>query len=152
MTVPRRKIAARQLPCERTMKDHRRSGCVTAFFFRDEDGGKCNGNAGPILHVMSLRQVLLFVPNLVGYCRLGLLGASLLAGTARPALTVFLFLVNFALDGVDGMLARALQQACTTYKCCSYEILACLQCVRMRGTPLELLSCPLCRPRRLVPS
>lgn len=64
--------------------------------------------------------MLLYVPNLVGYSRLGLLGASLYTGTARPALTLSLFLVNFALDGVDGMLARALQQACTTFLCASW--------------------------------
>ena len=84
---------------------------------------------------MSVVQVLLFVPNLIGYCRLGLLGASLLAGTARPALTVSIFLVNFALDGVDGMLARALQQACTTSMCCKFNVLACVQCVHIRGPP-----------------
>ena len=55
-------------------------------------------------------QVLLYAPNLVGYVRLGLLGAALLTGTARPGLTVWLFIINFALDGVDGYLARALNQ------------------------------------------
>ena len=59
-------------------------------------------------------QVVLFAPNLVGYGRLVLLGAAACTGaqTRHAALcTYWLFLSNFILDGVDGLLARRLCQA-----------------------------------------
>ena len=102
-------------------------------------------------HTFCLSQVLLFVPNLVGYCRLGFLGASLLTGTSRPALTASLFLVNFALDGVDGLLARALQQVCAPYMLNNRD--QCMHAVNLPAT-FQFYMAPLmtCRPRRLVPS
>ena len=57
------------------------------------------------------RQVALFAPNLIGYFRLGLLGAALRTGTTRPTTTFWLFAVNLLLDGVDGIAARRLNQA-----------------------------------------
>ena len=55
-------------------------------------------------------QVLLYAPQLVGYARIALLGTALLSGAARPHLTAGLFVVNFVLDGLDGYLARRLNQ------------------------------------------
>ena len=54
--------------------------------------------------------MLLYAPQCVGYARIALLGAALLSGAAQPHLTVSLFLANFILDGLDGYLARTLQQ------------------------------------------
>lgn len=62
-----------------------------------------------------LRQVLLFAPNLVGYARLALLGVAACVGaqTQRAALvTYWVLLLSFALDGLDGVLARRLCQVC----------------------------------------
>ena len=56
-------------------------------------------------------QILLYVPNLVGYARVGLLAAALRVGTSDPVTCCYLCLANILLDGVDGALARALNQA-----------------------------------------
>lgn len=53
-------------------------------------------------------DVLLLAPNLVGHLRLVLVVAAVITG---PALSIFLFLLNFLLDGIDGWLARLLNQS-----------------------------------------
>ncbi|KAK9834989.1 hypothetical protein WJX81_002501 [Elliptochloris bilobata] len=66
-----------------------------------------------VVHNPSKKQVLLFVPNLVGYARLALVGAAACIGaeTQSAALcSYWLFLGNFVLDGLDGVLARRLCQ------------------------------------------
>ncbi|KAK9816868.1 hypothetical protein WJX72_006323 [[Myrmecia] bisecta] len=55
----------------------------------------------------SAAQVLLYIPNIVGYVRLSLL---LAACCTKSTITLRLFLANFLLDGLDGYLARRLQQ------------------------------------------
>jgi len=64
--------------------------------------------------------VLLFAPNLVGYARLALLGVAACVGaqTQRAALvTYWVLLLSFALDGLDGVLARRLCQVCPSRPC-----------------------------------
>ncbi len=56
-------------------------------------------------------QILWYVPNLVGYARAGLLAAALRIGTVEPVTCCYLCLANILLDGIDGALARALNQA-----------------------------------------
>ena len=56
-------------------------------------------------------QVLLYVPNLLGYARTGLLAAALRAGTSDPVTCFYFCLANILLDGIDGAVARALNQA-----------------------------------------
>ena len=56
-------------------------------------------------------QILLYMPNLVGYARAGLLAAVVRVGTSDPVTCCYLCLANMVLDGVDGALARALHQA-----------------------------------------
>lgn len=60
-------------------------------------------------------QVLLYVPNLIGYIRLLLLASAIWVGTSRAGVTYWLFAVNMLLDGIDGVLARRLQQARSKY-------------------------------------
>lgn len=56
-------------------------------------------------------QILLYVPNLVDYLRVALfLAAFLLAGPSHPGVLAALYILCFALDGVDGYLARELHQ------------------------------------------
>jgi len=55
-------------------------------------------------------EILLFVPNLVGYVRIGVVIAALTAGTSHAELVVWLFIICFVLDFVDGLLARRLNQ------------------------------------------
>eukprot|EP00803_Ostreobium_quekettii_P008436 evm.model.scf_181EXC.6 EVM.evm.TU.scf_181EXC.6 scf_181EXC:25269-27852(-) len=57
-------------------------------------------------------QVLLYAPNVVGYFRLGLLvaGVGVACVSSNFELCWWLFFVNFILDGVDGALARRLNQ------------------------------------------
>lgn len=57
-------------------------------------------------------HVALFVPNLIGYLRLVLLAAAFCTGVSAPQLTYCLFLVNLLLDGLDGIVARRLNQVC----------------------------------------
>jgi phosphatidylglycerophosphate synthase len=55
--------------------------------------------------------VLLLAPNLLGYIRLLLLMMGwALASTQQPWAALILFALNLALDGVDGALARAVNQ------------------------------------------
>lgn len=57
-------------------------------------------------------QVALFVPNLIGYFRLLLLGTTFFTGTKSCQLTYWLFVTTLLLDGLDGIVARRLKQAC----------------------------------------
>lgn len=56
-------------------------------------------------------QVLLLAPQLVGYARIACLAAAVAAGPRHPALCATLSLLNFALDALDGHLARRWRQA-----------------------------------------
>ena len=59
----------------------------------------------------NLQEVLLYVPNIVGYVRLALLALAIATGNQKHYYTAFyLVVLNFALDAVDGILARALHQ------------------------------------------
>lgn len=61
--------------------------------------------------IPALAQVLLFLPNIVGYLRISLLLAvCLVTGTTWPHGTLTLFLLNFSLDALDGYLARHFSQ------------------------------------------
>lgn len=62
-----------------------------------------------------LRQVALYVPNLIGYFRLLLLGTTLFTGTESCQVTYWLFVATLLLDGLDGIAARRLNQACRVY-------------------------------------
>lgn len=53
--------------------------------------------------------VALYPPNLVGYLRLVLLAFAAFVRETSPRLCAYLFLVNFLLDCVDGVLARTLK-------------------------------------------
>lgn len=63
---------------------------------------------------MTTTRVALFVPNLIGYFRLLLLGASVYTGVSFPHLTYWLLLVSLLLDGLDGIAARRLNQ-CSSF-------------------------------------
>lgn len=54
--------------------------------------------------------MLLYVPNIVGYARIVLLCIAAVHSTSKPLLSYWLFLVNFITDGLDGILARRLNQ------------------------------------------
>lgn len=56
-------------------------------------------------------QVLLLAPQLVGLVRIGCLAAALAAGPRHAQLCAALFTANFALDALDGHLARRWKQA-----------------------------------------
>ncbi|XP_052799889.1 uncharacterized protein LOC128231295 isoform X2 [Mya arenaria] len=54
-------------------------------------------------------EILLYIPNLIGYARLSLLVASLVY-FERPWIFLCLYAVSVSLDAVDGIAARALKQ------------------------------------------
>jgi len=57
------------------------------------------------------RNVYLFVPNVIGYFRLGLLALSWTChGLSRPSLALALYIVSATLDFFDGVAARQLGQ------------------------------------------
>ncbi len=60
--------------------------------------------------MVSTHDVLLFVPNLIGYTRVALLASSLFFAVARPWTFLALYWTGFLLDGLDGHAARALNQ------------------------------------------
>ena len=60
------------------------------------------------------QDVLLYVPNIVGYVRLALLAIAVAVGRQQYYIAFYLLVTNFALDAVDGILARALHQVCST--------------------------------------
>ena len=62
-----------------------------------------------LLKMQPAIRVLLFVPNLIGYCRLLLLIASWTQWN-KPTLFLGLFITSGALDFIDGMIARRLKQ------------------------------------------
>lgn len=59
-----------------------------------------------------MQDVLLFIPNIVGYIRIALLLTTVALGEHQPLIGFWLFVANFALDAMDGILARALHQVC----------------------------------------
>lgn len=59
-------------------------------------------------------QVLLYVPNLIGYARIVLLLASLRTMLHDPYVTASLYMLSALLDAFDGMAARRLNQ-CTKF-------------------------------------
>ena len=68
-----------------------------------------------------MQDVLLYVPNIVGYVRLALLALAIVIGRQQQYYVAFyLLILNFALDAVDGILARALNQV---WSHCCLEVL-----------------------------
>eukprot|EP00735_Rhodelphis_limneticus_P007892 TRINITY_DN2058_c0_g1::TRINITY_DN2058_c0_g1_i1::g.21786::m.21786 TRINITY_DN2058_c0_g1::TRINITY_DN2058_c0_g1_i1::g.21786 ORF type:complete len:231 (+),score=24.11,sp/Q10153/PIS_SCHPO/37.79/5e-37,CDP-OH_P_transf/PF01066.16/8.8e-15 TRINITY_DN2058_c0_g1_i1:66-695(+) len=61
---------------------------------------------------LSKENVYLYYPNLIGFVRVALSVAALLVSLDRPVLAIILYLSGFALDGVDGHVARMFDQ-CT---------------------------------------
>lgn len=64
------------------------------------------------------KQVLLYWPNVVDYIRL-LLAVGLFSRwdhRMRPLLFALLYIVGFILDGVDGVLARRLNQVSCNFR------------------------------------
>ncbi|XP_043216733.1 uncharacterized protein LOC122378999 [Amphibalanus amphitrite] len=59
-------------------------------------------------------QILLYVPNLIGYIRLACLLASWWCWAEQPGQMVLFYALQATLDGVDGWAARRLQQ-CSTF-------------------------------------
>lgn len=55
-------------------------------------------------------NIYLFVPNLIGYSRIILAGASLTYMSTHPNFCTVTYLISCLLDAVDGMAARALGQ------------------------------------------
>ena len=56
------------------------------------------------------KEILLYVPNLIGYARLVLLGAGIAFFQSHPPTFLGLYLLQMSLDMVDGYLARLLSQ------------------------------------------
>eukprot|EP00884_Botryococcus_braunii_P008852 jgi/Botrbrau1/17969/Bobra.50_1s0058.1 len=74
---------------------------------------KCDVGSSSRSHLLAspVVRVLCYLPNVVGYLRIGLLlAACVITGTHWPHVTLTLFLLNFALDALDGYLARRLSQ------------------------------------------
>ena len=125
----RRSFALRHDKCTRPRKEDseqgkrysttalRRSGADFEYDWADDcrtsscaaQAAQCHYDAQ--LHPCRPSQILLYIPNLLGYARVGLLAAALRAGTPAPLACFNLCLVNILLDGVDGALARTLDQA-----------------------------------------
>lgn len=63
---------------------------------------------------MRTPKVALYVPNLIGYFRLLLLGTTLFTGTESCQVTYWLFVATLLLDGLDGIAARRLNQ-CSSF-------------------------------------
>jgi hypothetical protein len=76
-----------------------------------------NSHAG---HSRTPLQVVLLVPNIICYLRLGLLVVAwgLAASGRHPPAALGAYLACFALDSVDGMLARRLNQVGAWACCC----------------------------------
>lgn len=60
---------------------------------------------------MARRRVFLFVPNIIGYARIILLGLSFYHMIRSHRLGMMLYLASNALDAVDGLAARMLNQS-----------------------------------------
>jgi len=56
-------------------------------------------------------HVLLYLPNILDYLRLGMLVLGLSLYEKEPVWFIGLYIGSAALDGVDGMAARALDQS-----------------------------------------
>lgn len=54
--------------------------------------------------------VYLYVPNLIGYARIGMAAAAYWYASTQPVLFLILYSLSFVLDAADGMAARALNQ------------------------------------------
>ena len=63
---------------------------------------------------VTTQQVLLYVPNLIGYARIILLLLSLRTMLTDPYTTAALYMLSALLDAFDGMAARKLNQ-CTKF-------------------------------------
>ena len=63
---------------------------------------------------VTTQQVLLYVPNLIGYARIVLLLLSLRTMLTDPYTTAALYMLSALLDAFDGMAARKLNQ-CTKF-------------------------------------
>ena len=63
---------------------------------------------------VTTQQVLLYVPNLIGYARIILLFLSLRTMLTDPYTTAALYMLSALLDAFDGMAARKLNQ-CTKF-------------------------------------
>jgi CDP-diacylglycerol--inositol 3-phosphatidyltransferase len=60
--------------------------------------------------IYSVLDVFLFVPNLIGFARVGFLIASLFYALHDPAIFLSLYTASFLLDAADGHAARLLGQ------------------------------------------
>jgi CDP-diacylglycerol--inositol 3-phosphatidyltransferase len=60
--------------------------------------------------VLSTSNVHYFVPNVIGYVRIGLLGVSLPLMAGQPRVAMQLYLLATVLDALDGYFARLLTQ------------------------------------------
>ncbi|CAM9597909.1 unnamed protein product, partial [Chrysoparadoxa australica] len=58
----------------------------------------------------SPRQVLLYVPNIIGYIRIGLLGAFVHLALNNWVVALACYGASFTMDALDGAAARWLQQ------------------------------------------
>ncbi|XP_077996116.1 uncharacterized protein LOC144449458 [Glandiceps talaboti] len=56
------------------------------------------------------QNVFLYIPNIIGYLRLLLLFTGYLFFDARPVLFVVIYSISVILDGIDGFVARKLNQ------------------------------------------
>lgn len=61
-------------------------------------------------NITSTSSPLLFIPNLIGYCRLILLMGVVAFALSHPAVTFFLYFISGNLDAIDGFCARKLKQ------------------------------------------
>ncbi|XP_072034352.1 uncharacterized protein [Amphiura filiformis] len=55
-------------------------------------------------------EVLLYIPNIIGYIRIILLIAAWFCYATNPVWFIILYLTNVILDGIDGAIARKLNQ------------------------------------------
>lgn len=60
---------------------------------------------------MGERNVFLFVPNLIGYARILLLGSSFYFMLSNYSLAILLYLLSASLDAFDGLAARLFNQS-----------------------------------------
>lgn len=58
-------------------------------------------------------QVLVYIPNLIGYARVALTIVALAVAHSTPNVTLALYLCSFVLDELDGRAARAFNQSST---------------------------------------
>ncbi|TNJ28971.1 CDP-diacylglycerol-inositol 3-phosphatidyltransferase [Giardia muris] len=60
-----------------------------------------------------VRSTVWYVPNVIDYCRIGMLLVAIFQESTRPLLTIILIACASLMDGVDGKIARALHQEST---------------------------------------